>query len=336
MKRAWGGVVAIALVLPVLGFFALRSRARVAGERYLAMAIELDRRTYTRTVHHPLTGSASGLRLRSALSGHVAAAGWDEACTKVARGDEPLESLPEPCETAWRADREWVLGVMMAGRSDAWSRLPESENLKPLVHAGRVAALEIRKRPADEGAELCVDVLAVARDRGLGGGLIGVMLASSLVELVKQPCAAALASASDEKRAWAKQELLHIAEAWPPAGDWVPYEALGLIGAFHHVMTDDQLARLPAIVPGSNIDLEGDFLQRLVLMQAFPASLAFFERVEQAAKLEPRQRDVEVAALEAAEAESWNPIRRVGTPDYVKFFARADAARAALLKLSAP
>lgn len=63
--------------------------------------------------------------------------------------------------------------------------------------------------------------------------------------------------------------------------------------------------------------------------------MALFEKIEAAARLEPVQRDAELAVLEVAEASSWNPIRRVAAPDYTKFFQRDDKRRAELKSLIA-
>jgi len=332
----WVALPVIALVLPGLGYLALRSRARDAGERLVAKANEVEGRKYPRTLHRSEPG-AFGARVVAALKGHTPDKEWTDACTKVARGDEPLDTLTEACDAVRLRDRAWALEAMRAGRSEQWSRVPPDFSLLPFMYAVRVTALEVRKLPPDEGVELCADVLAVGRDTALGGGALGAMVGAGIVELVHLPCTAALAGASDEKRAWGRQALRGIYDAWPQSGDWVPAEALFITSVFQYVMTDEQVARLPAETRGARLAMEEPtFFERLFLMQAFPGAVTMFDRLEQAGKLEPAKRDAEVAAIEAAEAASWNPLTRVAAPSYQKFFTRADAARAELLELARP
>lgn len=333
-KRAGAAVAALTLLLPTAGYFALRARARQAGERFIARAVELDAKKHTRTSHAPVPGKV-GEKVAAVLGAHSLGAVWVEACTAVARGDAPLSDLTPQCVAAWERDRGWAVEVVQSSRAEEWSSLEVQVVSPAFLYSVRVAALELRKRPPDEGVELCVDAIALARDRALGCGLVGAMVAGSIVGVADAPCSEALAAASAEKREWARAALEGIEKSWPEPQEWVPVEMSSLAATFYPVLSEEQLARLPASARSTEYESgeQPSFGEGLVLMHAFPSVVTMFERVERAGALEPAKRDVELAAIELEERESWNPIRRIAAPEYSKFFKHEDERRTQLRKL---
>jgi hypothetical protein len=331
-RRAVAAVAVLAVVVPGAGLIAFAHRTHQAAERVVARATALDAKKPERASHAPVPGGLDEF-LEPLLRAPVTP---EPACTTSADSAE--------CHAAWERDRGWALDVLKASRAERWAPVSglhdvllfgDVEGTRLLIYAARLGALEVGQLQPDAALEVCLDGLALARDHALGGGMMSASIGADLQQLFAAPCTAQLAAASPEQRERARLALEGIRKSWPHTGAWVPYQmVLGLTGCCRSGFSVSQLSRLPGWARAPR-RVEPDLVDRLMVAHALPALVKMYERLEQAAALEPVRRGREVAAIEAAEREASNPLRNLATVDWEQFFTREDQRREELEQLVA-
>jgi hypothetical protein len=353
--------VGLVLMTPPLALLSAKFRASRVIDEAVARARELEVRNFVRTAHTPEPGSFRE-RLELALS--LVPAGipsptrsamtrgmlpheedddpnaWTFECFNLVASHGPTGPLPEACLERLAADRAWGLTVVTASRAERWERVPGLSGLDLTApgyaerqiaagHALNVAQFELHRRVSahegDDALALCIDAIAFARDLSLGSGRFGLGRSAEALHGFLAPCRGAIASASAEKRSWARRALETIDATWPPAGDWISYEEVAQVVDHRGLFTDEQFARLPesARERWYGGDETGLFARFLVL-QELGARQRFLERLRRACTLAPAARDAEVAAAEGAERRPLNPLRTPWIPDYHLDFALED------------
>ena len=178
-----------------------------------------------------------------ALSGLEAGSADVELCRAVREGEQPLQALSASCRRELEASAGPVAALLIAthaaeagpppglgtldgptppGRPRGWSTLP---------YAGKLGALRLRQLLASgdlkAAAQVCVDLLALARDASWGAGLAGRLPAQAVQEVAFRPCAAALDAAPAEVKRVAAVALGRVEEGTPAFAAVLQEYALG-------------------------------------------------------------------------------------------------------------
>ncbi len=354
LSALFGGLGLIALLIAVPAIL-LELRARSLGDELVSEVRELHAAKPKRPSHvdSPLPGSfADGLEpmVDELIALQASEAELDvetkEACAAVREGTRPFSELPKPCAEALARGRELLERTRALTRFER-AGLPvelgalghpdhpwQQKGLVSLQHVTRLGALQMRRDleagRADEATDLCVDLLALSRDIGSGGGLLAQMVGVATAGIAFQPCAASLDSASVEKKRSALVALRRIRAGIARPSERMREEraAMSLLGT-GAVVPSSHLEALPegarALTRESakharEVPVAGPLLMRDAWRQWWP----LVAEIGEAMDLEPSQRTVRLQALNEKASASWNPIVRIAMPDHGRFGQRDD------------
>lgn len=267
-----GGGALLLILVSLGGVALLLLRTGPLAQRLIREAHALEGAAYPRPAHVPSPtpgtfGQAVDPFMAEVIRAHESrpSLSRDEEtqCRDASSGTGPLEALPAGCREGLERDRALLRRVLAATHAEAGG-LPEGlrildgpshphHQLGPisLVRMARLAALETRLLLAsgkvDEAVDTCLDALALSRELGLGGGLLGRMIGVSGHDAAYRPCAAALDAASSARKRRAALQLARLREGLAPFSRSLREEStqFQLAVHAHHFFTAEELHALP-------------------------------------------------------------------------------------------
>ncbi len=273
------------------------------------------------------------------------AAGRDAARAVVA-GDRAMTELPPPYAAALDRLRP-DLDAALAGTHAEAADLPAEAALGPaagktpwgaLQFAALLAGVRVRQLVAagDPAAAVatCLDALALGRDCGYSGGLVGLMTGAAMVGRLAPPCAAAIAAAPGPIRADAFARVRRIRNAFPTFGQVMRSEAVAIqLMTFRPILSAEVRAALPReaepyLRDGAPV---ASWSRRLMLRDGWRSTRTSFAALARAAEAKQGRREATRRVVLDA-TSLLNPLAAIVTPDFSRYGDRHDAA---MLRLDA-
>lgn len=334
----------VVLVGPLAGWIGWTTYRRATLSQQLVQEIstQLEKR-FPRAphVHHPLPGTFGEhyCPLFAALSAEVDLNRVDgppesnpNYCADVRRGTQPVFAMTAECHAVLERNATLIDRALAATHAEAggpcegltaFSDADDPEFGKngwlTAQHVARLAGLRIRTLLAqgrvDEALSACVDTEALGRDASLGGGLIGRMVGAAIAE-------ADPAQVTDLER-----RLASIREALPPMSrSFAEDQLYSQLLAWGSMIPDEQLAVLPPRVrriassaaPTAGVPY-GAAMMFVLGVPAWGALRDLNAQIAPALDLPREQRRVRFDALRAEVEQRWNPIVKLGFPDWAPF-----------------
>jgi hypothetical protein len=346
--------IACAALAAALVYVALRLRVADLEERLVQEANSVVGAPRLRRLHtdHPIQGS-----LGQALAEHLPpfeearrAQSDDKASQaalrEVLEGERPLSRIPAfYLETLTRlnADLDGVLGASRAERAEL-ALAPDSFDVAPgasfagYQFAAWLAGIRVRQAVAAGRSAAafddCLDVLALARDAAISGGLIGRMVNATMVERIAPTCAVAIDTLPDAGLAEALGRLRRVRNAVPGFEVTMREEAvqmqLYLRGPWLGDAFRSRLADRPKLMAkgfGGSMD-ERSRGRRLLERVMWRDCVAVYDELVAKAALPAPERDTAFEVLAARIEGRWSWIaEELPKPrEYLRFARRADAA----------
>ena len=244
--------------------------------------------------------------------------------------------VAEPWLTKVARLEPWAESVRSCGSSKKLEFVPSVTPLSTLSDAkaergtqvilalSRMTRLQARRLAVEgkweEIAELCAGSLEVALDRS-HLGLVGGMIASSLVRQLSPPCGAALQHLRpDSRKTWARRfgalpaRLISNAELIE-----TERQAMELM-AFGWLLSEQQKARTP---PSDSLTYDAP-LSRFALARLWGQWDRCLRRLGAAARIEGRERKEASSKCDEVWHGWWIPNEHSARADYERFFARMD------------
>jgi hypothetical protein len=269
-----------------------------------------------------------------------------DAARAVVAGERPLEELPRDYAAA--VDRLGPdLDGLLAGTHAAAADLPADVAFGPAGGetwgALQLAALfvGVRARRLLAAGEptaavaTCLDGLALARDLGYSGSLVGLVTGAAVVSRLDPPCAEAIAAAPGPVRADAAARVRWIRGAFPTFGQVMRTEAVTMqLMAFRPILSADLRARLPREAEPHlrDGDRVASWWERLMLRDGWRSTRASYAALTRAAEAKQGRREAMRRVGLDATVRWLNPLAAIAMPDFSRYGERHDAA---LLRLDA-
>jgi len=258
----------------------------------------------------------------------------------VAAGTATEESLSPALRQSLERIGPDVNGILIGTRSATADLPPGREAYVPVSgttwaaaqFAAVVAAIRVR-RELEEGQtvaalDTCLDALALGRDAGIAGGLVGRMSGVAITGRVFPACEAAIRSTARPEAPAALARLRLIRDAQPGPADIlrVEFRSIGLF-TFAPLLSEEDKARLGPVARSILKDGDRPFSlwERVYLRYSWPAMHRHEEALVRAAAAGPAEREASIKAVEA-QAKHWmNPLMHL-LPSHLRFLQRAEAA----------
>lgn len=352
-RRRWDLVVFGALLLgPALALgsaLLVRHVTARVEEAVIPAAEAILAAEHPRPVHVDVAtpgsfGEAAALHLREleALSKDLQAD--RELLRAVVAGTTPEARLPARLREAIARAEPALDGLLAATRTaraelaaarDSW--VPAEGATWATVQLGAdLAGVRLRRAlsqgHAEAAAAACLDALALGRDAGIAGGLVGRMTHAAIVTRLTPPCASALARAPAGSARTILGRVRTIRDALPSVATLLE-EEFAVAGLFVYAPLFDRGVRAGlsprAAAVAKNGERETRLWERVVLRDSWRATHRVQRHLLAAAAAPPRERET---ALERAEEEylHWiNPVVHL-SPGYLRYVRRAEAATARL------
>lgn len=263
-RRRWlvaGAVVAL-IASPALAWYVL---VRAPDDRRArALSEQLDRdiadfRSHWQSVERPvlrgepMAGNAAQLARVAATRIPATPELPGDIADRVAEGDVPDDIIAlarthdrelRAVREATRARQAWT--DIAVERGGAATELP---SYMPLLRAARLLAVQAHVAPPGECLRIGADTIRMAQDLAPGAGILGAVIAATLIEEIAPVIEQCLARATPEERAEAAREIELLAAHAPPIGAALELEAL-LAAATFRISADAPL------VPTTEDDLD--------------------------------------------------------------------------------
>lgn len=263
-----------------------------------------------------------------------------EALYAVADGTATEESLSPILRQALERVAPDVEGVLAGTRSASADLPPGREAYLPISgttwaaaqFAAVVAAIRVRRElkagRTAAALDTCLDALALGRDAGIAGGLVGRMNGVAIMGRVFPACEAAIRSTPRSDASAALTRLRLIRDAQPGAADIlrVEFRSFGL-ATFAPLLSEESKARLGPVARSILKDGERpfSFWERAYLRYSWAAMQRHQEALVRAAGAGPAEREAAIKAVEA-QAKHWvNPVMQL-LPSHLGYLQLAEAA----------
>lgn len=274
MRKLLLWIVLPILLVAVAAVAWLEVQTRTAANVLASQARTVAARTYARPLHVTISSAARFADafpaviepMRQALQQDPSAErpGMPAGpCAAWQDGEQPLATLPPDCKAALERNRGSMEGLLAASRTSAAGPPvglgaldlpadppPQVPDWFVLRYGARLAALDVRMAAArgDAAAAVgrCLEVLALARDAGLGTMLVGRSTALDVEGIVFRPCREALEIAPAQLRRQAAEAIRVIASARPSAEDVLRDDAVHQeLGAYGALLSSSTFESLP-------------------------------------------------------------------------------------------
>lgn len=234
-----------------------------------------------------------------------------------------------------------ALDGLLAGTHAARADLPPArESFVPVdgttwvgpQFAATLAGVRVRRelgqgRP-DAAVAACLDGLALARDAGIAGDLVGRMTATTIISRMVPACQAAFAAVHPSAARATLARLRVVRDALPSHAELLRFEFLSSdLFTFAPLLDEQARARLGprAMAILKDGDRSTRLWERLVLRHSWHAVHRFKESLVQAAAAPTAMREEALARAEKAGSHWMNPIVHL-QPSYLRYVRRAEAA----------
>ena len=341
--RRWVVVAIVAVPLALAGAFFIMGA--VLERRLVAEANAILGAPHPRPVHVDAMVPGS---FGEALTPHLAAiekaatAFWEdeperEALPAVLRGERPLSDLPARVQgdlVRLGGALDGVLRATHAARAD-YASVEDGFDPSPgttgvaFQYAAALAAIRIRSA-VERGDTVratadCLDGLALARDEGVAGGLIGRMVGTVIITRLAYACVEALSAAPAAERSAAISRLRTLRDTIPGLDTMMREEAAWMQLMIHApdlpATRRGELLSRPRLVAEAGRRNPNPLAKRILYRAAWPFTRARYAELIRIAALPAPQRDAALEALGAA-ASSFTPDPAA----WLRYFRRADAA----------
>lgn len=371
MKRVAAVLASLALVPVLLGAgLMMRARAitRDLGARLVADTRALEENVHARPSHVDAPDPRSfGDLLEPHVDGLRAARLIDVGFTEADKASRrAVNEKGEPVSSLTPTARKWV----ETGRSGSagaraathglTARHPEGmrsvsdpdhpgqdDGMAILQTAAKISAIVIRERlearDATGAVAVCLDGLAIGREATHEMALLGAMVGAAIDGLLFESCAAALDAAPVATKRDAAARIRRVIAGHAPMSESLQQEAVvGDLTVFATTMNAKQREELsPEAQRMIGTAAASDVLDRIsvhfqheMLRAAWPESRRMREEMSAAMELPRAERNARLHALSRRAENAWNPITRIGFPDYSKFEDRRRSAMATLKLLA--
>ncbi len=260
-----------------------------------------------------------------------------EVLSAILRGERPLADVPTRVLTDLDQLSSALDGVLSATHAEQADLASVVDGFDPspgttglgLQYAAALAGLRIRaavaKGDAARAAAECMDGLALARDDGIAGGLVGRMVSAAIVDRLTFPCAEALTALPMSQRRKAVSRLRTLRDAIPGLDAMMREEAAWMQLMIHGPeLSPARLAELrprPKLIAEDARRNPNPRAKRIAYSIAWPFTRAKYRELAHAATLPPAERDATLDALPSG--ASWYAP---GPSAFRRYFRRADSA----------
>jgi hypothetical protein len=260
-----------------------------------------------------------------------------EVLSTILRGERPLADAPTRILTDLDQLGRALDGVLRATHAERADYASVADGFDPsqgttglgLQYAASLAGFRIRaavaKGDAARAAADCLDGLALARDDGIAGGLVGRMVGVVIVDRLTYPCAEALTALPASQRREAVTRLRNLRDAIPGLDAMMWEEAawmqLMLHGADLPPARLAELRQRPKLIAEDARKNSNLRAARIAYSIAWPLSRAKYRQLARAAALPAAERDALLETL--ASGVSWYAPE---PSQFRRYFRRADSA----------
>jgi hypothetical protein len=329
----------LAVGVVALGRLAWRTDTALLRQRLVRDIRALASAAYPRPVQAPPTlpgrFGARAAQPWTALAALEAISRDVEFCRAVRDGETAVDKAPDSCLREL-AMGEAALGALLSathaeaagpplglGPLDVPGPKDDARTFVTAGYAARMAALRLRVelgRGQTEAALLtCLDVLALARDTGLGTALEGRLAALTVAAVAFGPCAAALDAAPAVAKRQAALALARISEGTPPLFETLSEWSTAVRAHLFAPYLEEALPTLPEAVQAWARDRvlpPGPGLTEAVAFgSAWHSLQSRLDAAVEATRLPWPEAAKRLHALSAKEEVAFRPLGRLDFPD---------------------